>query len=261
MNDDPVERYLDELFEGLRNAPARDARSLMAETESHLRDSARDLQEQGMTELDSEIEAVKRFGDARHLAQADAERARPRIVTQVVATAWMLGAIGSLAVGVSGFVASLFRSAGMSSLVLAGQPPAAEMTRANCSRWLSIYPHAASCATAASADWAAEAVAPRIALGVLGLLAIGAVLLARRRRPQLRRALLPPLVVDTIATLAFAASGVWLAGKGIDAVAMAAGHGAGQWLSAAPVALAGATWFGLRLVKDLRPLPPPAVAV
>jgi hypothetical protein len=40
---------------------------------------------------------------------------------------------------------------------------------------------------------------------------------------------------------------------GIDALAVSSGHGAGQWLSAAPVALAAAVIFGIRLVRDITP--------
>jgi hypothetical protein len=38
----------------------------------------------------------------------------------------------------------------------------------------------------------------------------------------------------------------------VDAVVVASGHGAGQWLSAAPVALGLAAVFALRLIRDLR---------
>jgi hypothetical protein len=42
---------------------------------------------------------------------------------------------------------------------------------------------------------------------------------------------------------------------GVDAVAIQSGRGSGQWFSAAPVALAGAVYFGLRLVRELRRAP------
>jgi hypothetical protein len=38
---------------------------------------------------------------------------------------------------------------------------------------------------------------------------------------------------------------------GTDSLVVGSGNGAGQWLSAAPVALAAAFWFGLRLVRDV----------
>ena len=79
-------------------------------------------------------------------------------------------------------------------------------------------------------------------------------MLARRRWPRtVGWASLPAIVVDTIATTVLAVSGVWLAGYGIDALIVSSGHGAGQWLSAAPVALTAALVFGLRLVRDISP--------
>ena len=44
-----------------------------------------------------------------------------------------------------------------------------------------------------------------------------------------------------------------MAGLGVDALIVSSGHGAGQWLSAAPVALAAGLGFGLRLLRDIRP--------
>ncbi|MGI9080234.1 MAG: hypothetical protein ACR2GF_05375 [Acidimicrobiales bacterium] len=81
-------------------------------------------------------------------------------------------------------------------------------------------------------------------------------MIARRRWSQARGwAPLPATVVDTIATTLFGIGGVWLAGLGIDALIVRSGHGAGQWLSAAPVALAVGLLFGLRLVRDVSPAP------
>jgi hypothetical protein len=51
---------------------------------------------------------------------------------------------------------------------------------------------------------------------------------------------------------AFGAAGVWTLGLGVDAIAVSSGHGSGQWLSAAPVALLAAAVFGLRLLGNLR---------
>ena len=86
------------------------------------------------------------------------------------------------------------------------------LRRSDCARWLSGTPRLQSCAQAALDDWA---------------------------------------VVDTIPTTLFGIAGLWLAGLGIDALIVSSGHGAGQWLSAAPVALAAGLVFGLRLVRDV----------
>jgi MYXO-CTERM domain-containing protein len=87
---------------------------------------------------------------------------------------------------------------------------------------------------------------------IVGLVALAGLWLARRRWfPAHRWAPLPATVVDTIATTIFALSGAWLAGLGVDARVVSAGHGSGQWLSAAPVALVAAAVFGTRLLRDL----------
>jgi len=59
-------------------------------------------------------------------------------------------------------------------------------------------------------------------------------------------------VTDTIAAAAFTVASVWLLATGVDAVVGSHGYGAGQWLSAAPVALAAAAAFGLRRIRDLQ---------
>jgi len=95
-------------------------------------------------------------------------------------------------------------------------------------------------------------VAYRIAAGVLGLLALGAWFVLRRRwTRQARSFALPAPVVDTLAVTAFGAAGLWTLGLALDWTVQGQ-HGAGGWWSAAPVALAAACWFGLRLVGDLR---------
>jgi hypothetical protein len=251
VNDSPVERYLDDLFDNLRAAPSRDARSLLAEAEAHLHDLVADGQREGMTPAVAEADAVSRFGEARLLAHRDRDRLHSGLATRIAITAWALASIGAIAVGVSGLLAGLLRLAGVSTTFLVGPAPYMTLSRSDCTRWLANYPHARSCAQAASADWAWETVAYRIVVGALGLAMLGALLLVQRHRPQLRRARLPLVVVDTIGVIAFIGSGVWLAAMGIDALAVSSGHGAGQWLSAAPVALACGAVFGIRLVRQI----------
>jgi hypothetical protein len=256
MIESPIERYLDELFAELRRASPRDARSLLSETETHLRDAAEDAARNGMTATEAEADAIQRYGVARQIAASDRNRESTDLARSIVVSAWSLGALGAIAVGMSGLVAGAMRLAGASSQFVAGGQSTANLSRSDCARWLNGYPHAQSCAQAALNDWAWETIAYRIAFGVLGLAAFGMFVILRRRWSRVRGwAPLPAAVVDTIATTLFGITGVWLAGLGIDALIVSSGHGAGQWLSAAPVALAAGLVFGLRLVRDVSPVP------
>jgi len=255
---DPVEAYLDDLFTELRSAPPRDARRLLAETEAHLRDAAAEELGRGSAPDEAARRAVARFGPSPQLVHEELHRLRapwPEMLQAIVASAWFLGAIGALAVGVSGIAAAGLRALGGASFI-ADTRPSGTLTASDCARWLSLYPGARSCHQAAVADWAVETVVYRLALGVLGVAALAAFVVLRRRWTRAGRwTSLPSTVVDTIAVTLFGAGGVWLAGLGVDAVVVASGHGAGQWLSAAPVALAAASVFGIRLWRDLQGRP------
>lgn len=253
MTDSPIERYLDDLFVELRRTSPRDARYLLSEAETHLRDAAEEANRNGLSQADAELAAVGRFGGAHQSAAEDRNRGRTPLVRGLLVSAWSLGALGAIAVGVSGLVAGIMRLAGASNQFIAGGQSTANLSPSDCARWLSGYPHAHSCAQAALGDWAWETVGYRIAFGVLGLVAIGLLVVARRRWFRTRLwAALPATVVDTVAATLFGISGIWLAGLGIDALVVSSGHGAGQWLSAAPVALAAGLLFGLRLMREVR---------
>lgn len=254
MTDSPIERYLDQLFIQLRANPPRDARSLLAETEAHLRDAAEEAQRNGLERTEAERAAVEGFGDPHRLAFTDRDRTRTALVIRIAVSAWWLGAIGAVAVGVSGVIAGLMRLVGASTTFIAGTRSTANLPAADCSRWLAGDPHAHSCAQAALSDWTWEVIVYRIALGVLGALALAALAMARRRSMRLRMwSPLPDAVVDTIGATVFGIAGVWLTGLGIDAVIVGGARGAGFWLSAAPVALAAGVIFGYRFVHDLDP--------
>ena len=255
MSDSPIEDYLDDLFTHLRTAAPRDARAMLAEAEGHLREAADEAGRTGMTTRDAERAAVERFGDAGAVAREDRDRHRAGIVSRIVVSAWTLGAVGAVAVGISGLIAGIMRLVGASNQFLAGRPLASSLTPGDCARWMAGYPHTASCSQAATADWAWETVTYRIAFGLLGLLALGTVAFARRRWVVLRWAYLPKIVIETIATVCFAVSGLWLTGMGMDALLVNSGQGAGQWLSAAPVALGASIYFGVRLAKRVNTSP------
>jgi hypothetical protein len=251
----PVEQYLDELVAALSTRRPRQLRHLLAETEAHLRDDAEAAMAEGLSVEEAEALAVSRFGPARELAAADdARMATPLrgVIRQVATTALLLGGIAGVAIGVSGALAALIRAvAGTRALV--DVAPGQALSASDCARWLAADPGAGGCRNAAVADWAADTVLYRIAAGVLGLLCVLAYTRLRRRAAGSDRwPLLPAAVTNTIALTAFGAAGVWTLGLGVDAIAVSSGHGSGQWLSAAPVALLAAAVFGLRLLGNLR---------
>ena len=244
----PIEAYLDELLVASSHADPRQLRHLLAEAEAHLRDDSEAAIAAGMSPFEAEAQAVARFGSATELARADRSRQAtplPVIARQTLLTGLLLGGVGAVAVGVSGLLAEILRLIG-GARFLVGVPSV--LPASDCARWLKLTPGARSCASAAVADWANETVAYRIALGVLGVLALLTFRLLVRRRG---RRTLAPAISDTIAVTLFAAAGVCTLGLGVDAVLVSSGRGAGQWLSAAPVALAGAAFYGTRLVRRL----------
>jgi hypothetical protein len=252
----PVEQLLDGLLVLLPGTP-RAVRTALAEAEAHLAEDVDRAIERGLSREDAELQAVRRFGPPE-LVAADERRWRRAPAAQIVRagalTACYLGAVAGLAVGASGLVAGLMGRLGGSTLIV-DISPATHLAASDCARWLSNDPQASSCYHAALSDWAGETVFYRIAVGILALVAL--LVLARIRRRAHRHdafALLPPLVVATIGVTAFAAAGAWLLAKGVDALLTGA-NGAGQWLSAAPVALAFGGWFAVGLVRELRTLP------
>jgi hypothetical protein len=181
---------------------------------------------------------------------------RREIARQGALTAAYLSVIGGLALGVSGvLVAVLGRAQGSTFIV--NLSPQTVLPAADCTRWLRNDPQAGSCYQAALRDWAAETVVNRLVVGVLALAGLFLLLRLRHRRPAWAR-LLPPLVVSTVGLIAFTALTLWLAGKGIAALALGA-PGAGQWLGTAPPTLAAAAWFAARFAHEQRwstPRPP-----
>ena len=252
-----IESYLDELFLATRTLPARQARYLLAETEAHLRDAAEAAVASGLSEPAAEQAALTDFGSVADLVGRERNRLRTplRVVAgQVARTGFVLGSIGAIAVGLSGAVAALVYWIGGAGAI-APAPHAGDLTAANRSRWIGLAP-GSSCRAAAISDWANETVSYRIALGVLGAIALAIYFVLSRRLGS--RPGLAPVVTESIATTLFVFAAVATLGLGIDSIVINSGSGAGQWLSATPVAVAAAAVFGTRLVRRLRE---PAVAL
>src|SRR4051812_17732130 len=160
IDDDPIERYLDELLVDLRGSP-RMVRRVLTETEAHLRDAVA----QG---LDAE-EAIRRFGDARTVAVAcNRESGVPlsTLVRQLVVAACLLAAIGLTAVGASGIL-SLGMDAAFGPKFVAGDLPTITYTAARCAEYRTLAPKEPSCLAAAARHHTDEVVTFRLAAGVL----------------------------------------------------------------------------------------------
>lgn len=256
--DSPIEDYLDELFLASRSSTPRDARHLLVEAEAHLRDAATAAARDGMSELEAEEDAVRRFGAPSRLARSDRYRSIGDVLRGSAFSALQLASVGGIAVGVSGVVVQLLRVAGVPLRVLggpvdlgltsAGPPIASSVT---CPGWLAVDPRSRACLIPAVASLLDRLVATRMLVGTAGLLVLAALLFFRRRQRRLGTwAPLPALITDSIATTAFAVASLALVALGASSLADG-GFGALQWLSAAPIALVAACWYGLRLLGDL----------
>ena len=171
-----------------------------------------------------------------------------RVLVQLMGRAVVLGAVALVAIGVSGGAAAVFGAVGGRNFV-AGDPPGTHYSAARCADYLEYAPRARTCEQAATEHHYGEVVEYRLAAGVLGLLSLGVVGLARRRRPNLVATdRLPVAFDDTVALMAFGGAAVVLLGYGVDQLAL--GHdGAGGWLSGGLVALVATVWFVARFLQ------------
>ena len=247
--DSPIEQYLDDLVHALAGRPARELRTFLAEAEAHLHDDADAAIARGVPREQAERDAVARFGPAAELAAAERALDRGRfasLLRQLGASAVLLGAIGAIAVGISGLVAAVVRAVGGSSALVDVKPGQA-LAPADCTRWLALNPTAGSCRAAAVADWANETVYYRLALGIVGLLVLAVGVGLRRGRPT---SWLAATIRDTVGFAAFALAATGTLLLGIDSAVR--GTGAGQWFTGAVVAVPAAGVFAVLLLRDLR---------
>lgn len=246
---DPVEEYLDLLFARLRGSP-RQARRILAEAEDHLREAVADGLAAGMSEREAQEQAVSGFGSVRAVVRAHEARRGPgpaAVLADLAASAWMLAALGLLAVGASGLVAAAM-NATLGRGFVGGAPSAAGITPAACRHYLAVWPGAHSCAQAAMLEISADAVSLRLAAGAAGLALLAGYLLARRR---LARSVLPDGFVPTVAVGVFGAAGAGLAWMSTNPGVAGVSGGPGLYLSGAIVALAAAAAAGLPLRRSL----------
>lgn len=214
--DGPVEHALDELFDGLAGA-GRAGRRALAEAEDHLRSAVAEGEAVGLTGAQAERAAVERFGPLRPLAadlravrHGPAGWLRPAFVG-----CWLAGGLGLLAVGASGLLAEVFGRLFGAGFV-AGDAPGVTYTPERCADYFEYFPHASSCADAAALHHWGEVVTSRVAAGVLGLVALLVLWLARRGTALGAPAWTPPrgTVLIPVAGL-FGLAGIGLLGLGL----------------------------------------------
>jgi len=170
------------------------------------------------------------------------------LIRQLVGSAVRLGAIGLVAVGLSGGVALLLGTVAGRSFV-SGDAPSVSYTAARCAEYHEYEPSARTCEQAATAHHFGEVVDYRVAAGLLGGVVLGGVAVLRRRRPDLFATDRLPVAFDeTVAATLFGAGGIWLLAFGIDQVAQG-NNGAGFFLSGGIVAALAAAWFATKFQR------------
>ncbi len=231
MSNTPIEDYLDELLRRT-NADPRTTRRLLDEANDHLFATAEELEAAGMTRVDAEREAVRRFGPPSELARGSWWRSFSAMVLETARAAILLGGFGLVAVGLSGGVAAAMNA--LFGLSFVGGITA-----------LGTGGHGIS-------ETAHDAVSLRVLTGGVGLLVLaGYVVLRRYTRPA---TVLPTGLVDALGAAAFAAATVGLAAASIgQGTASANGHGVGFFLSGALVSLVGTVLFCARATRALLP--------
>jgi hypothetical protein len=230
---DTIDRYLDRLLASLHGSPA-DVRRILAETEEHLRDAAREGVESGLAEEEAERRAVERFGPPRVIARRFGPP-RGEAVRALAGALVPFGAIGLIAVGVSGVISEVFGRVFGPSFV-SGDLPWVRYTPQRCAELQGYFP-GRSCLDAAIMDHWGEVVRFRVAAGVLGVLILGGYALARRRTRPAGVLLRPGMVAVAGVTLYGGAAAVLLV-QGADTVTLGGVRGgSGQWWSGGIVAL------------------------
>jgi len=248
--DGPVERSLDELFDRLAGTGAAGRRSL-AEAEDHLRTATAAAVAAGEPAEQAERGAVARFGSPASIAAQlkVAFRGPGALIRPVVAGAFMIGAVGAVALGVSGGISELFGRVFGAGFV-AGDRSGVTYTPARCADYFEYFPHAGTCAQAAALHHWGEVVVDRVALGVLGLIALAVGLAIRRSLGAGWARWRPPATIVALVTAALA--GVVAAGQlGVNVLQAAFGgtSGVGAGIAdgtAAAVVAVGAVVWGVR---------------
>ena len=175
-----IDEYIDQLADALTVAPRR-ARRILLEAEDHLQQSVEDQVAAGASRQDAEQRAIEQFGSARMVAA--------RFNGSVSQRAWffraylyaaLLGGIVLVAAGIAGELSAGFGLAFGKSYV-AGDINGVTYTPARCADLFEYAPSATTCEQAATSHHFDEIWRNADAALVLGIIAVAAHLLIRRR--------------------------------------------------------------------------------
>ena len=177
----------------------------------------------------------------------------PATVRSLALGVLFLAWVGFVSIGASGVVAAGIQAA-FGARFLAGDLPDVTYTPDRCADLKEYAPSGATCEEAAALHHADETVTYRLAAGVLGLLLLGAWLVARRRG-ALGDAL-PAGLVEAAGTALFSVVGLALLAQGLELLTLGPGTGEGANLSAGLVSLAVALLFAVALYRSLAQFEP-----
>lgn len=233
---DAVERYLDELFDKLAGTGGRGRRAL-AEAEDHLNSAREELVEAGVPSSVAAEQAVGRFGEASRIAAElrIAHRDLAGMLRRLVSGGWLIGAVGLLAVGISGLITEAMGRIWGAGFV-AGDVDGVTYTLARCAQYISFEP-GHDCPHAAALHHWGEIVTGRSAAGVLGLLVLAGYVWARRRGPlrgEVGAVPWQPAVLVVIAV--FGLASIALGGPALGTLVFSGGSGTGAGIADGTVA-------------------------
>jgi HAAS len=254
----PVDEYLRRLRASLRT---RDADRIVAEAEDHLRETVAAGLAAGLTEVEAQEAAISAFGSVRAVVRAHATRPgnlvkgrTPReILVDLFLSAWKLGGVGLVAIGVSGAVVALMNTT--LGRAFTGQAPAGvTFSKADCSYWMAAWAGAHNCAQAAMLEASSDAVVLRLVGGLAGVAALEGYFLFRyvmRRRGHAPGVLLAGYF-PLLAACVFGAGALSLTLAQFTGFMVK--QGPGTFLSGALVAAVAAVWYGVRSRPVIRHL-------
>ena len=228
MSENPIEDHLDELLHRSR-ADARSTRRLLDEAGDHLHATAAELHRNGMSRVEAENEAVRRFGPVTPLVDSAHRRSLRTLTLETVRAAVFLASWGLISVGISGLVVLVMNLSAGRTFVggrMVGQ-----------GRGVSVQ------------ETADDAVVLRVIAGFLGILLLFGYLAWRRHTGP--TVLLPSGLVEALGAAAFAAGAVALTVVSVDQAVHTGTPGIGFPLSGALVALPASAYFCVRTTRAL----------